>query len=212
MLTARNRMLVRQFFEADQGNPGGGGAKSDPPVDDKDGKNPPAELTLDDRSSWTPEQWQAEIQRIATKEKAEGRKAAEREYQQKQDEAAAEADLQKQEAEGKYEEAKGQLTKERDAAVADRDRALELLKADIDTRWEGMPDSVKGTYSGEEDDVLAKSAFMQQMKPIIDELESKAEKENERSNPGNTKGPKPTDKATTSQEDEAAKRTVRPRL
>lgn len=193
--------------------PGSGEEPVDPPTPDPDPKDPPKPDDLpDDKSKWTVEQWEKENQRIAAKEKAEGRKAAEREFQAKQDEEKRKADLAKQESEGEYEKAKSQLTTERDTAVQERDRALELLKANVDTQWDGLPEEVKATYTGNADDVLAKSSHMNLMKPVIDRLKSDAEKEGERSNPGNPKGPKPTDKVTTSEEDEAAKRTVRPRL
>lgn len=153
-----------------------GGDPNDPPVPDPDPKDPPKPTDLPaDKSTWTVEQWEAENRRIAAKEKAEGRKAAEREYQQKQEEEKQQAELAKQESEGKYEEAKQKLTSDLESAQTARDKALELLKASVDAQWDELPEAVRNTFKGEEEDVLAKSAFVQQMKPIIDELAKNSE-------------------------------------
>lgn len=168
-------------FMASEGN-------EDPPESDSnEGEKPDTPPT--DRSQWTEKEWQAEIQRIAAKEKADGRKAAEREYQQQQAESQRKAELAKQEAEGKYEEAKQQLGADLESAQRARDEALKLLKANVDTQWDELPDAVKKTYTGDEDDVLAKSSHMNLMNPIIAEL---AEKEAAQA-PGNRPNPNPAD-------------------
>lgn len=180
-----------------------------PPVDDeqdpKDDKKP----------KFTDEQ-SAEIGRIVAREtrKAADKARADRDAEIAAEKAAADAEAKRKadEEAGEYEKAKEQLTSDLESAQKQRDEALELLKANVDTQWDDLPDEVKATYTGEEDDVLAKSSHMNLMKPVIDRLKSEAEKAEERKNPGNPKNPKPTDRATTTDEDEAAKRTVRPRL
>lgn len=153
-----------------------GGDPNDPPVADPDPKDPPKPTDLPaDKSTWTVEQWETHTQRIAAKEKAEGRRAAEREAQQKQDDADAAAALAKQESEGEYEAAKQKLTSDLESAQTARDKALELLKASVNAQWDELPEAVRNTFKGEEEDVLAKSAFVQQMKPIIDELAKNSE-------------------------------------
>lgn len=189
MLTRIRLLLSILSFMAFTTNPDPG--KNDPPEtpdpeDDPDDKNPPVnDDPPADRSTWTVEQWNDEIKRVAAKEKGEGRKAAQREYQQQQDKAKADAELAKQESEGKYEEAKQKLTSDLQSVQQERDRALEILKANIDTQWNAIPESVRSTYKGDEDDVLAKSAHMQQMQPIIAELAEKAKGSKAGGNPPN---------------------------
>lgn len=164
----------------------------DPPV--KDPKDPPVkdpgkndDKLPDDKSTWTVEQWERHTQSVAAKEKAEGKRVAERAHKDAEADAARAADIAKKESEGEYETAKTQLTADLTTAQAERDQALEILKANIDTQWNEMPESVKSTYKGDEDDVLAKSAYMQQMQPIIAELVEKAKASKAGGNPPNPK-------------------------
>ena len=202
LLLARSLRLMPFLNVTD---PGGGGGSDDLPAD-TDQKQ---------KVEFTDEQ-NTEIGKIVAREV---RKAADKARSDRDAEIAAEktaADVEAKrkadEEAGKYEEAKTQLTSERDEAVSKRDKALGLLKANVDANWDGLPESVKSTYQGDAEDVLAKSEYMQQMKPVIDQLREAEAKGEERSNPGNPPGKTPSDKKTTTDEDEEARRRMRPRL
>ena len=211
MLTHLRMLMTLLSAMTLMGDPAG--IESDPAPDPDPEKKPEQKPEPPvDKSQWTVEQWDAELSRVAAKEKAEGKRAAERAHQEQVEKAKQDAELQKQEAEGKYEEAKQSLTRERDTAVSERDKALELLKNNVDTQWDKLPDEVKQTYAGDDEDVLAKTKHMQRMKPVIERLSAEAAKEKERKNPGNGTNPTPSTKPTTSAEDEEAKRRMRPRF
>lgn len=189
------RMLMSIFSLMAFTTDSGGDDQEDPPV--KGPKDPPVkdpakndDKIPDDKSTWTVEQWESHTRAVGAKEKAEGKRVAEKAHQEAAIEAKRLADLAKTEADGEYETAKTQLTGDRDSAVQERDRALELLKANVDTQWATLPESVIKAYAGEEDDVLAKTAHMQQMKPIIDELAAKAHVSKGGGNPPNPKAGK----------------------
>lgn len=188
---AHLRLLLSIFsFMAFTTDPGGKPNPNDPPEEGPGGED-------DKKPKFTDEQ-NAEIGRIVSREVRKARDAARKELEDELDAKAkadaADAQRKADEEAGKFESVKQSLTEERDtaksnleSAQSERDRALELLKANVDAQWDGLPDSVKKTYSGEEDDVLAKSAHMQQMKPIIDELAEKAETPKGGGNPPNPK-------------------------
>lgn len=191
---------------------------TDQPTDVQERDDQPTEQPT---TTTTPEDHLEDPGKRAIQAEREARRAAEREAAaakaelEKRDKAEAAAKAKQAEQDGKWEE----LARERESTLAaaktdlesvtaERDVLKDLVKADVDAQWGELPEEVRKAYDGDDDDALAKKQHMQRMKPIIDRLVG----DEEQRNPGNPRGPKPTGRVTTTEEDEAAKRRMRPRF
>lgn len=164
---------------------------SDP--DDPDVNEPSPGAGKKSKIEFTDEQ-NAEIGRIVSREtrKAKDAGRAERDAEIAAEKAAADAEAKRKADEdaGLFESVKQSLTDERDAAKAEldvatkeRDALQELVKADVDAQWDELPEEVRSTFEGADDDVLAKKRHMQRMKSIIDRLLAVSSKKGTPGNP-----------------------------
>lgn len=155
----------------------------------------------DERASWTVEQWQAELQRVGAKEKAEGRRLAEAALAEKAARDEAEAKRKRDEEAGRFEDVKASLTSERDEAMmareafrAEAEELRALIAADVAAAWDALPEAVRATFDGDADDVLAKKRHMNRMAPVIDEMTKRTGSEvlGNRPSPGPSQGARVT--------------------
>ncbi len=82
------------------------------------------------------------------------------------------------------------LTGERDGYKTQLDTLIAAIKPDVDAAWQDVPDELKSFYSGADDDVLAKRAFLAKSKPALDKLAAQQEAQNQAFR-GYPKTPKP---------------------
>jgi hypothetical protein len=59
-------------------------------------------------------------------------------------------------------------TEERDALQARLDKVFEVLKPGVDESWKALPAEISSMYDGDQEDILAKSAFLTKSKPLVD--------------------------------------------
>lgn len=97
-------------------------------------------------------------------------------------------------------QAQDQLT----AVQQERDALLDIVRADVESHWDQLPDEVREAYDGADDDVLSKRRHMHRMAKVIQRLTTADE-----SRPGNGPNPRPAD--TTKRDLEAAANRARPR-
>lgn len=98
------------------------------------------------------------------------------------DAAKAKADEEEATKRGEFQtlaEQRAEALKAKDAELAARDAKINDLivsiKPEVDSAWKDLPSEVSELYSGAEDDVLAKRAFMSTHRKLIDALAGKAE-------------------------------------
>jgi len=172
---------------------GGDHPPADPPADPpKDPKDPPADPPKDDDVTFDEKQ-QKKLNDLlaAERKKTEERLATEAAAQAQREKEQRERD--EAEKRGEFETVKTSLTQERDTAISERDSLKseldtyrELVRKDVEASWSEIPEEVRETYDGGDDDVLAKKQHMDRNAKIIERLTS-----SEKTTSGNPPNPPP---------------------
>jgi hypothetical protein len=150
-------------------------------------------------------------ERAAAKAAVDRAKAAEEERDalkaEKADREAAATKAQEEEAakKGEFEALAKKREQERDAAKseatslkAENDQLRTAIAAVIDAEWKDLPKEVQDAYMGEDDDPIAKLAFLPKGKALAVKLAGKTE-----TKVGNGRDPKSTNSQTRNVEEEA---------
>lgn len=143
-------------------------------------------------SGFKPIASQAELDNIIGKRLDRERKKLAKEIR---DEIEAEARTAEAERQGNFEKLYADLKAEHDAIKGEVeskdariDELLTIVKADVDAKWDDLPEEVKDAYDGDADDPLAKRKHMQRMAKVIERLTAAGEHK-----PGNGPNPPPAD-------------------
>lgn len=120
------------------------------------------------------------VERDALLQKERDREAADK---KKREDDAAEA--------GKFQELAETREKERDDAVRERDalkdqntKLHDAIAGVLDAEWKALPAEIKDVYAGEDDDPLAKLAFLPKARKLVERLNGTGErKEGNKPNP-----------------------------
>lgn len=177
--------LSRPFYSTD--DPGGGAGNPSDDNKDKSGQTT-------DRSKWTQEQWEAEIGRVAKKERDEASEAtknrikAEREEEDRK--AREQKELDDSERKGEYEKAKADLeakisetTEERDSLKAEVRVLRKYVDDTLQTEIDSMPDALKAFDPGEGAEIGARIKWLETAREAAKSLPANEAKPGSRPNP-----------------------------
>lgn len=162
LFTARNRQFYRQYFNADNGNPGGGGNPPETPPE------PPKKPEFDDSqqqfiNDLLAKERKATEEKTALRIKAEADAAAAAEAEKrKNDEAAArgEFDTVRADLEGKVTSVEG----ERDALKTEVDALRSYFDAEYDAAVKDLPDVITAFKPSDDAPFAERSAWLTKAK------------------------------------------------
>lgn len=168
------------------GGGGGGGGETPPTTTETDPPDPAVTLKSDAAlQEFVNGLLAAERKKTEDRIKADAEKRdAELKEQREREEAEKRGEFETVKA--GYESKVGELEAERSALTAELEQYRELVAKDVETAWSSIPEEVRETYTGADDDALAKKQHISRNAKIIERLTAAEERR-----PGNPPNPRP---------------------